>query len=81
MDKNYDFYLCPTCFEACKTPKEGHNHAMLSCYAGKPGDERRKPMTDIYGNYVSRAPRWFLEATGQIPAWTPIHWNDSKMIQ
>jgi hypothetical protein len=39
---------------------------MVECEAGIPGDERRRPVADRFGNYVSRAPRWFMEAVGWI---------------
>jgi hypothetical protein len=39
---------------------------MVECDAGEPGGERSKPVHDRYGNLVSRAPRWYLEAVGWI---------------
>ncbi|HLE14031.1 MAG TPA: hypothetical protein VI776_04720 [Anaerolineales bacterium] len=39
---------------------------MLECVPGEPGDDRRKPVSDRFGNLVSRAPRWYLEALGMI---------------
>ena len=68
MEKAVMFYLCPTCFRVCEEIPEKHNHPMLACIAGQPGDERRKPVADQFGNYVSRAPRWYLEARGVISA-------------
>jgi|GEM_PF-3520281 len=62
------FYLCPTCFEVCLVPREGHPHRMLACRAGELGDERRKPPMDPHGRLLSRAPRWYLEAAARIRA-------------
>jgi len=65
-------YICPTCFRVCETEQECHEHQMtaehqmFACNPGKLGDERRKPVSDRFGKYVSRAPRWFLEAAGWI---------------
>jgi hypothetical protein len=46
----------------CETEAECHEHLMVLCETGHPGDERRKPVSDRFGNLVSRAPRWYLEA-------------------
>jgi hypothetical protein len=66
VDKELILYLCPVCFQACDSEIECHAHRMLQCHVGQPGDERRKPVRDRSGNYVSRAPRWFLEAVWSI---------------
>jgi hypothetical protein len=63
-------YMCPICFKVCDSEEECHRHKMLACNTGEPGDERRKPLRDRFGNYVSRAPRWFLEAAHKDPGWT-----------
>jgi hypothetical protein len=66
------FYICPTCFRVCETEQECHehqmafDHQMVACNPGSLGDERRKPVNNRYGQYASRAPRWFLEALGWI---------------
>jgi hypothetical protein len=64
------FYICPICFQVCETKREchlhQHAHRMVECDPGSFGDERRKPIYDRYGNLVSRAPRWYLEATRRI---------------
>jgi len=62
------FYICPKCFQVCETERECHRHQMVKCNAGQPGDERRRPVTDQFGQTVSRAPRWYLEAMGWVPA-------------
>lgn len=62
MDQKQVFYLCPICFRVCETEEECHEHQMVFCETGHPGDELRKPMMDNYGKMVSRAPRWYLEA-------------------
>ena len=62
MANEQDFYLCPICFRVCETEAECHKHLMVLCETGHPGDERRKPVSDQFGNLVSRAPRWYLEA-------------------
>ncbi len=66
MDNERILYICPICFRVCDTDQECHEHQMIECNPGKIGDERRKPVTDKFGNYVSRAPRWYLEAVGRI---------------
>ncbi|HUV92339.1 MAG TPA: hypothetical protein VMV80_04565 [Anaerolineales bacterium] len=68
MRSKTDFYICPVCFRVCETESECHQHKMILCHTGEPGDERRKPVTDHLGNPVSRAPRWYLEALGWIEA-------------
>lgn len=60
------FYICPVCFQVCDSEKECHAHRMIECEVGELGDERRKPVLDRFGNYVSRAPRWYLEAVGRV---------------
>lgn len=60
-------YICPVCFRVCETQEECHEHKMIACDPGNPGDERRKPVVDRFGKLVSRAPRWFLEAQGRLP--------------
>ena len=62
MDQREVFYLCPICFRVCESEAECHEHVMILCDIGHPGDERRKPIEDHDGNLVSRAPRWYLEA-------------------
>jgi hypothetical protein len=68
MENESVFYICPVCFQVCDTEQECHAHRMVECDAGEFGDERRKPVSDRFGNLVSRAPRWFLEAVGWIRA-------------
>lgn len=68
MEEANVHYICPVCFRTCDTIEECHNHQMLECEVGEFGDERRKPVQDPFGNYVSRAPRWYLEAVGWLPA-------------
>ncbi len=68
MNTNAIFYLCPYCFEVSEVAGDHHGHRMLRCNAGESGDERRKPVIDECGNLKSRAPRWFLEAIGSLPA-------------
>ena len=62
MANNQVFYICPICFRVCETEDECHEHLMVLCETGHPGDERRKPVSDQFGNLVSRAPRWYIEA-------------------
>lgn len=62
MDPDQVIYICPICFRVCESETECHNHMMVSCDTGNPGDERRKPIKDRFGNLVSRAPQWYLEA-------------------
>ncbi len=63
MKTDYQFYLCPTCFEAAQFKLEGHRHPMIRIDPGRPGDEQRKPKLDAAGRLASHAPVWFLEAT------------------
>jgi hypothetical protein len=67
-----EFFICPMCFRICDADQECHQHRTLRVDAGPPGDARRQPVNDRFGRMVSRAPRWYLEATGRIPAWTPL---------
>lgn len=62
MDQDEILYICPICFRVCETEDECHEHVMVKCETGQPGDEKRKPLEDQYGKLVSRAPRWYLEA-------------------
>jgi hypothetical protein len=64
------FFICPTCFNACEDAQECHEHQMMGCDPGEPGHERRKPVMDDVGRVQTRAPRWFLESVGWIPAET-----------
>jgi hypothetical protein len=66
MDQPEFIYLCPICFRVCESEAECHEHQMVICVPGHPGDERRKPVSDQFGNFVSRAPRWYLEALSQV---------------
>ncbi len=71
MGKDPVFFICPVCFKICETERQCHDHLMMRCDAGKPGSELRKPVTDRFGNMVSSAPRWYLEARRIIPSYTP----------
>jgi hypothetical protein len=62
MNQTQVIYVCPICFRVCESEEECHQHKMILCETGHPGDERRKPLTDTQGNLVSRAPFWYLEA-------------------
>ena len=70
MTPEREFYICPICFQVCESKRACnlhiHGHRMVVCNPGKSGDERRKPVRDKFGNPVSRAPRWYLEAVGWI---------------
>lgn len=66
MGKEQGVYICPVCFKVCDTEQECHAHRMVACDVGEFGDERRKPIPNRFGKYVSRAPRWYLEAVGWI---------------
>jgi hypothetical protein len=68
MSTAYLFYICPFCFKVCESCRDCHERRMIRCDVGQPGDERRKPLIDASGRLQSRAPRWFLEAVGWIPA-------------
>ena len=65
MANDQVFYICPICFRVRETEAECHEHLMVLCETGHPGDERRKPVSDQFGNFVSRAPRWYLEAVSK----------------
>jgi hypothetical protein len=62
MEQEQVFYICPKCFRVCETEAKCHEHLMVICETGHPGDEIRKPVLDQNGRLVSRAPRWYLEA-------------------
>ena len=66
MENEKILYICPVCFQTCESETECHAHKMIECNLGHFGDERRKPVIDNFGNMVSRAPRWYLEAVGWI---------------
>lgn len=70
MAREDKFYICPICFQVCESKKACdlhiHAHRMVAAHPGEPGDLRRKPLQDRYGNLLSRAPRWFMEAIGRI---------------
>ena len=66
MDTEQRIFICPVCFQICDKEQECHAHRMIACEVGELGDERRKPVLDRSGNYVSRAPRWYLEAVGWV---------------
>ena len=66
MSADFLFYICPVCFKVCEDEQECHEHQMICCDPGTPGNERRRPMMDASGRVQTRAPRWFLEAVGWI---------------
>lgn len=72
MEPGKLLYICPTCFRVCETGRDCHDHETLECDPGEPGDFRRKPVSDRFGALVSRAPLWYLEARGTIPAYTRL---------
>jgi hypothetical protein len=39
---------------------------MIECNIDELDDNMRKPIRDNFGNMVSRAPRWYMEAVGWI---------------
>ena len=61
-DQDQLIYICPICFRVGEKEAECHEHRMVLCETGHPGDERRKPVSDQFGNLASRAPLWYLEA-------------------
>ena len=65
MKQEQVIYICPICFRVCESEAKCHEHLMVICETGQPGDERRKPITDRFGKLVSRAPRWYLEAVNR----------------
>ena len=65
MSEVETLYICPKCFQVCETEELCHQHQqMVECEPGKAGDERRKPVRDRFGHFVSQAPRWYMEAVG-----------------
>jgi len=66
METKQVFYICPVCFQACDTQKECHAHQMVACHVSELSDQQRQPVKDQFGYYVSRAPRWYLEAVGRL---------------
>ncbi|MCL4559959.1 MAG: hypothetical protein M1281_05005 [Chloroflexi bacterium] len=75
MANGMKIYVCPQCFCISETPGRCHDREMLCCAVGKPGDRRRRPVMDGRGRIWSRAPRWFLEASGWVqagPRYTPL---------
>jgi hypothetical protein len=62
------FYICPECFRVSETQQECHGRKMVPCKPGEFGSKRRKPVVDQFGNFVSRAPYWYMEAVGWLQA-------------
>lgn len=63
MQKESVLFICPKCFRVCEDAEECHRHnQVLECTPGEFGDDRRRPVLDQFGSFVSRAPRWYLEA-------------------
>ncbi len=69
-NSNDRFYLCPICFAVCESEIacKAHNHQMIWCDPIELTDEQRKPLMYTDGRLATRAPRWFLEAVGALPA-------------
>lgn len=61
MNKDCNFYICPTCFRVSEEPAACHEQTMLHCSNLQPGDPRLKPLMDDTGDLKNRAPRWFVE--------------------
>jgi len=75
MEERITLYLCPHCFEMRDTNTECHGQRMLVFHPGRAGAANRRPLANEFGAYVSRAPRWYLEARRLIPAWSPFPGN------
>jgi hypothetical protein len=76
-DMQNELCICLYCFQVCEDPDGCHASPVLECKPGQPGSLRRKPVMDRSGRILSRAPRWFLEATGWINALAPYTvWRD-----
>lgn len=58
------FYINPQTFEVYETLTAENAHALVPCY--ECDIENMRPLRDEQGHISSRAPRWFLEATGQL---------------
>ena len=67
MEASQIFYLCPKCFEVFESEPIDHQHKVIRIDAASLNAASRQPMTDSAGHLTSRAPRWFLEATGMLP--------------
>ena len=78
MEGNKTFFICPVCFRVCESEQECHQHRTVACNAKEEGAACRRPLQDRFGQFVSRAPRWYLEAQGRIPAWTPLKSQKSQ---
>ena len=50
-------YLCEVCFAISDKPSEHHEHAMIECDAGYPGDDCTRPVTDEAGRLLTHAPK------------------------
>ncbi len=53
-------YICEVCFAVSDKPIEHHNHTMIECDAGSPGDDMTKPVTDAAGHLLTHAPKWWV---------------------
>ncbi len=58
-------YICWVCHRVGQNPLNCHPGRSVEWDAGKPGDERSKPLFDKHGHLVTRAPKWWVEACFQ----------------
>jgi len=67
MEASQIFYLCPKCFEVFESEPIDHQHKVIRINAASLNAASRRPVADSAGHLTSRAPRWFLVATGMLP--------------
>ena len=64
------FYLCPRCFEPADEPVPCPRCGgeRVACRPGTADDPARKPLMAATGELRSRAPLWWLRASGGLAA-------------
>ena len=65
MATNRQVYICRVCHLVGRRELTCHPGKSVQCDAGEPGDERSKPLFDVKGNLVTRAPKWWVDTCFQ----------------
>jgi hypothetical protein len=55
-------YKCPICLRCSDTQDSCHQHQMVRCEMGEPGDESTQPVQTGDGRVLTHAPRWWVMA-------------------
>jgi hypothetical protein len=65
-EANRILYICEICFHSQTEPGECHDHPLIRCDAGCPGDECTQPVGAADGRLLTRAPRWWIYRHGKL---------------